>query len=375
MADLPSLLDSPAYLNSQPQPSAAPPDPMRALGDPDFRAFVAQRARELAAAQQDANSRQKWADLANGFERGGSMIAGRAPDQAHMQQNSARAQLPVTQLHERQQAEGTAIKDLDVAQQVQERSGKAQMLRDSMDPNSAMSKRARMLAVAQKLIPPSYTGPYSASMHQDMLKGAQLDVARQHYESMLNQHKETMARLTASDAETKRHHLAIEGGAGKSPAKLTQELAHAADAVKQLDDYEAQQKKEGSGPLNAVNAAVNPYAAGDRTTRGMAQALGIVVARGLHGGAPTKIELEEAQQYLPQTGDPPETFTRKMAAIRKTLVDRQAELKSTMQGMGNAKAGNVVDLGGSAAGSPEKPAAPASPAAPDTSALRKKYGL
>jgi hypothetical protein len=64
-----------------------------------------------------------------------------------------------------------------------------------------------------------------------------------------------------------------------------------------------------------------------------------------------------------------------MAAIRKTLVDRQAELKSTMQGMGNAKAGNVVDLGGAAAGSPEKPAAPASPAAPDTSALRKKYGL
>jgi hypothetical protein len=373
MSDLPSLLDSPAYLNSQPQPSAAPPDPMRALGDPDFRAFVAQRARELAAAQQDANSRQKWADLANGFERGGSMVAGRAPDQAHMQQNSARAQLPVTQLHERQQAEGTAIKDLDVAQQVQERSGKAQMLRDSMDPNSAMSKRARMLAVAQKLIPPSYTGPYSASMHQDMLKGAQLDVARQHYESQLNQHKETMARLTASDAETKRHHLAIEGEAGKSPAKLTQELAHAADAVKQLDDYEAQQKKEGSGPLNAVNAAVNPYAAGDRTTRGMAQALGIVVARGLHGGAPTKIELEEAQQYLPQTGDPPETFTRKMAAIRKTLVDRQAELKSTMQGMGNAKAGNVVDLGGAAAGS-AAPAAPA-PAAPDTSALRKKYGL
>jgi hypothetical protein len=40
----------------------------------------------------------------------------------------------------------------------------------------------------------------------------------------------------------------------------------------------------------------------------MGQAMAIVVARGLHGGAPTKLEIEEADKYIPQNGDPKETL-------------------------------------------------------------------
>jgi hypothetical protein len=93
---------------------------------------------------------------------------------------------------------------------------------------------------------------------------------------------------------------------------------------------------------------------------GHGQALKIVVARGLHGGAPTKLEIEEAGEYVPQTGDPKETRKSKGAALRKTLVDRQEELKSTMAALGNPKAANLPDMGGVAAGDvPKAKAAPA----------------
>jgi hypothetical protein len=97
-----------------------------------------------------------------------------------------------------------------------------------------------------------------------------------------------------------------------------------------------------------------------------------VVARGLHGGAPTKLEMEEAGEYIPQTSDPPETRKRKLAALRKTLVDRQEELKSTMAALGNPKAANLPDMGGVAAGdAPKAKAAPAK-AAGGTVRVREK---
>jgi hypothetical protein len=100
--------------------------------------------------------------------------------------------------------------------------------------------------------------------------------------------------------------------------------------------------------------------------------MSIVVARGLHGGAPTKLEIEEADKYVPQNSDPKETRTSKGGALRKTLVDRQEELKSTMAALGNPKAGNLPDLGGTAAGdAPKAKAAPAK-AAGGTVRVREK---
>jgi hypothetical protein len=372
--ELPPLMDSPA---AQPAPAPqSPPDVQSVLGDPAFRAFLAQRAQALSQAQTEATGRQRWADVAGAFERGGAMIGNRPVDRDQIASLNARAQSPVTQLQQRQAGESQAIKDVDVAQQMQERGAKASRMRAEDDPKSDLSQRAKMLAVAQKLIPAGYAGPYSASMHQDMLKGASIEQARAHSTALEAQAKASMAETHASHQETGRHNKEMEdiarGKSGKSTAVLTKELAHAADAVKQLDDYGTQGSAEGSGPLHGVNAAINPYAAGDRTTRGMAQALSIVVARGLHGGAPTKVELEEAQQYIPQTSDPPETFQRKLAAIRKTLVDRQEELKSTMAALGNPKAANLPDMGGVAAGdAPKAKAAPAK-AAGGTVRVREK---
>lgn len=374
---LPSLLESPAYLDSHPAPAPqSPPDARSVLGDPAFLTYLARRSQELSQAQRETGDRQRWADIGSAFERGGALIGNRPVDHAQIQALNARAQSPVTNLQQRQAGESQAVKDYDALQQSQERGAKASRMRAEDDPNSDLSRRAKMLAVAQKLIPPGYTGPYSASMHGDMLRGATIEQAKAHSAAMLAQAGASLAETRSAHQETGRHNKEMEdisrGKAGKSTAVLTKELAHAADAVKQLDDFGTQADTEGSGPMNAANAWLNPYAAGDRTTRGMSQALAIVVARGLHGGAPTKVELEEAQQYIPQTGDPPETFKRKLAALRKTLVDRQAELKSTMADLGNPKAANLPDLGGVSSG--DAPAPKAKPAG-DTAALRAKYGL
>jgi hypothetical protein len=204
-------------------------------------AFLGSALKQLSQAQADAGQRQRWADVAGAFERGGAMIGNRPVDRDQIASLNARAQAPVTQLQARQAGESQAIKDVDVAQQMQERGAKASRMRSEDDPNSDLSRRAKMLAVAQKLIPAGYAGPYSASMHQDMLKGASIEQARAHSGALEAQAKASMAETHASHQETGRHNKEMEdisrGKSGKSTAVLTKELAHAADAVKQLDDY------------------------------------------------------------------------------------------------------------------------------------------
>jgi hypothetical protein len=181
--ELPPLMESPAAQPPPPQAAPAPqspPDVQSVLGDPAFRAFLAQRAQALSQAQGEASGRQRWADVANSFERARAWGNKVDPDQGAIQANNARAQSPVTQLQQRQAGESQAIKDVDVAQQMGERGAKASRMRAEDDPNSDLSRRAKMLAVAQKLIPAGYAGPYSASMHQDMLKGASIEQAREH---------------------------------------------------------------------------------------------------------------------------------------------------------------------------------------------------
>jgi hypothetical protein len=250
--ELPPLMDSPA---AQPAPAPqSPPDVQSVLGDPAFRAFLAQRAQALSQAQTEAG------DASGGRTSPERLRAGRGDDRQpaggpRPDRFLERARpAPVTQLQQRQAGESQAIKDVDVAQQMQERGAKASRMRAEDDPNSDLSRRAKMLAVAQKLIPAGYAGPYSASMHQDMLKGASIEQARAHSGALEAQAKASMAETHASHQETGRHNKEMEdiarGKSGKSTAVLTKELAHAADAVKQLDDYGTQARHEGSGPMN-----------------------------------------------------------------------------------------------------------------------------
>jgi hypothetical protein len=203
------------------------------------------RYRRPRARLRDASGGLTSPTPSSGRGRGGTRSI---RDQGAIQANNARAQSPVTQLQQRQAGESQAIKDVDVAQQMGERGAKASRMRAEDDPNSDLSRRAKMLAVAQKLIPAGYAGPYSSSMHQDMLKGASIEQARAHSGALEAQAKASMAETHASHQETGRHNKEMEdisrGKSGKSTAVLTKELAHAADAVKQLDDFGTQAERK-----------------------------------------------------------------------------------------------------------------------------------
>jgi hypothetical protein len=338
------------------QPVQAAPSASAALADPAFLSYLAKRANDLAAAQADARGRQRWADLANGFARGGDMVAGRKFDEAHAAQNNARAQEPVAELHARNADQSAAVKDVDALQQAQERSTKAARMRAEDDPNSDLSKRARLLAVAQGLIPASYSGPYSASMHSDMLKGATIEQAKAHSAAQIAQAGATLAETKSRHAEQARHDKAMEDIAGAKAAKekevpprQLERYAAIRATQEELEPYLADLEKAGGGPVVGRIAEHNPYRGGDTSAvLGKEHALKIKLARALHGGVPTKIEIDEAGQYIPSIRDTPEQRKSKHEAI-KGILDNEVETLKSTYGEGGLKTHRLTTGADSAA--------------------------
>lgn len=198
--DVPLALDpiAAATAAANAAPPKPPDDPLEAL-----RPYLAQRAKEISSAQTDANERQRWADMANGFERARAWGNSEKPDQGAIDSNNAQAQRPVTQALQRQAAGDASVKTAGDMQDLGTKAVQAGQVRASVDPNSDVSKRARLLAVAQGLIPASYPGEYTASMHQDMLKGADIATAAKKAQAEI-------AQARAQMAETSRHNRADE---------------------------------------------------------------------------------------------------------------------------------------------------------------------
>lgn len=180
-------------------PSSSPA--AAALAIPSFAAFVAQRAKELQIAQDISNKRQIGANLANDFVGVSAALRGKDPDKALLDANNESAQRPVAQALQRQAAADSATKDYATQQAIAgtqlDQRGKANELQTTLDsqrPNTPISHRGYMLAVAQGLIPASYPEPeYTESMRQDMLKGATIQQAREAHLGTLAQSKEKLA--------------------------------------------------------------------------------------------------------------------------------------------------------------------------------------
>jgi hypothetical protein len=155
-------------------------------------------------------------------------------------------------------------------------------------------------------------------------------------------------------AERERHNRAEEAAAGAKaakelPARQAERLAETKAALDQLDEHLKTLEEGGSGMLHGVNAAVNPWAVDDKTSRASSEALIPVIARGLHGGAPSHNEIEIAKQFIPTQGDQPDVARAKYKKLRQTLLDRQQQAIQTYSETG-AKMGRVTPTAETPAG-------------------------
>jgi hypothetical protein len=334
----------------QPPPAAAqapagpPSDPMDQL-----RPYLVQRAREISTAQKDAAERQRWADMANGFERGGAMVAGREADKDAIARNDARAQLPVTQLKERQGLESEATKNAaqDIGLQ-KEMTGAAQ-LRDSLNPGSDLSKRARLLAVAQGLIPASYTGDYTAAMHEDMLKGATIQQAREKTAAELAQHKAQLKfeqNKEAREAKQGDRRLDIEEGRtkfeqaqkGRIPEQEAAKIVNQTQALQALDQLEQLHKEVGITGLSPIgNSAKNRY---DDAINALA---GAVAAGALPAARETPALMEEFKKGFPGATTSHDRARLAFQRLRDT-VKQNAGAQIAALKAGNYNPGQVAEL-------------------------------
>lgn len=271
----PAASPAPETVNASP-PSAPPSTARAALADPAFAAFVQKRAAELAAAQGDANDNQRWADAANASVKSMAALDGKDVDMTRIAANNARAQLPVQQAIQRQQAETQAGKDAETAtdvgmkgQELSQKTQAQQALLDSMTPGSPVSQRGYLLAVAQKLIPPSYpANQYTESMRQDMLKGATIEQARDAHQAQVAEMRARIALESGRLDEDKRHHLVEESLQGRKelPPNVTTEIGSLISGANGLADLDAARgdagvtgaiaDKLGFGNYHAVKSAV-----------------------------------------------------------------------------------------------------------------------
>lgn len=252
-----------------PPPVAAPSPAAAALADPGFAAYVQKRAAELAAAQGNANDNQRWADAANASVKSMAALDGKDVDMTRIAANNARAQMPVQQVVQRQQAETQAGKDFETQQEVGAKSQTQQALLDSMMPGSSVSQRGYLLAVAQKLIPPSYpASQYTESMRQDMLKGATIEQAREQHQAVLAEMQARMGIESRKADEERRHNMAEEALQGRRelPPNVTTEIGSLISGANGLGDLDSARgdagitgaiaDKLGFGNYHAVKSAV-----------------------------------------------------------------------------------------------------------------------
>jgi hypothetical protein len=260
-------------LMPDPAPPAAPQSPIQqqpgpaasALQDPSFAAFVKQRAGELGLlkdAQTQAAKDRKWADVGNDFVRAGDTAMGKQSDEAALQAKLDATQRPVANLLQQQQYSQEATKgagaDADLASKLQQRAVTVAM----MDPNSDLSKRAQMLAVAKGLISPRDAAQLSADQYDSLLKGATFEESKRDHdlrlelearkENAANLHQDKQLGLQRSElSERTRHDRADElFASGKLSQKTlppaeSQELQAYGDAADAIDQLKAQQQAAG----------------------------------------------------------------------------------------------------------------------------------
>jgi hypothetical protein len=206
-------IDPPIVLNGKLPASAvaegSSPPPAAPAQDPHFMQFLADRAdarAQLAAAQKKGDEAAKWADVGNGFRRMQDILLGERTDANAEQARIKEARnAPVEAVLAKQNVDKDVAQNAGAQADLQTKFTEGAQLTGSLDPNSPISKRARMLAVAQGLIPPNFKGDYTASMHQDMLKGADIAQAAAHAKAQLAQAGAALAETRARHQEQTTH--------------------------------------------------------------------------------------------------------------------------------------------------------------------------
>ena len=135
------------------------------------------------------------------------------------------------------------------------------------------------------------------------------------------------------------------------PPRQLERYAQLGGTIDALGQYDQQLGKAATGPIWGRVQAINPLKGGDTAAAlGTREMLKVKVARALHGGVPSAVELSEADQYLPSSSDTDDQRNSKMIALRQLLSDEQTNLRNTY-GEGGLHIGNLSTSGGGAAAS------------------------
>lgn len=361
LAGLTAAEEQPVGVPATPLDRAPAPAPRDRLRDPAFQDFVARQAHaraQIAAAQGKADEARRLVDVGNSFRRAADRFAGRQTDEGALAARLADADRPVQQALQQQAVGRDAMKDASAELGVnKELLGQREHVGE-LDPNSEVSKRARLLAVNQRLIPANYPGEFTAAMYADMLKGASIEEAKahhssveqttkfqreegaQHHRELEQQQRDHLKLEYAKLAEMARQHdLQFSAKTAKEkeiPPRQAERYAGILSTANSIAPYAEQLDAAtgsallGNGPVGGRMAGANPWKS-ENTAKALAteHMMKVKLARALHGGVPSKLEIEQAGVYIPSIRDNPDQRKAKIEAIGTLLKEEIVTLKQT----------------------------------------------
>jgi hypothetical protein len=114
------------------------------------------------------------------------------------------------------------------------------------------------------------------------------------------------------------------------PARQAERYAQLRSTIQAIDPYMSQLDQAVTGPIAGRLNALNPLHGGP-TAGAMAteEALKMKLARALHGGVPTKTEIEAASAYIPSIKDTKEQREAKRDSLAALFRDEEGTLKET----------------------------------------------
>lgn len=335
-------------LGALPAPPAAtaPPSPATAaLANPDFAAFVKQRAAELQAAQDQANKNQRMADLANAGVKVSAALEGKEAPKELLDANLQRAQLPVAQALQRQAAADTATKDYGAQQEIGTKGAAAAWDAAKRDPNSSASKTIQ--GIYTPILGPA-AAHLTAADAEAASAGGQLQISKLAEIARAKQAQAELARQNAANAETARHNKADEGlrqqelgvqgqrlaqelnQKGRVPEQEAAKIVNQAQALKAIDELERLHGKVGR---SAYVPGVNVGQSG-RYVDAVGANLPAIVAGALPQGRETPGAMEEFKKIVPSPIVPKERAKAAFDQLRQRVKENAAAQISALRAGG-----------------------------------------
>lgn len=331
---------------------------------PDFDAFVAQRARQIAdlkAAQGTADEARRWQDVANGFVRAGDVSSGRRTDETALQQRLDNTQQPVRNILQQQEAGRAATGEALAQTNLSGKMWEQRMATQAADPNSAISQRTQGFLASTGLFPKGAEKFVSAADYEHALQAGTAGIHSLALKAQIAHQNAELELQKGKAAEDIRHHdqeydVGMMRMRKDIPPVQEGEIesllggADAASELKGIRDNASFTDKVGSwfgqGDYNAAKHALAPRIAGGRTGGKVRPSAEYAELKNLPGpwfdggskqlGTTSRDMLRDAEAKLNAAEASRKIDPNKLAELRRQLEEKKAALND--RGVGGIQA-------------------------------------